>query len=56
MLINVSQFILWMDAIAAFVQQYVLDFCDMLGAINDNPAFENELKNTIDSMMESGEI
>ena len=44
MLINVSQYILWMDAIAAFVQQYVQDFCDMLGAINDNPVFENDLK------------
>ena len=44
MLINVSQFIMWQDSIAAFTQQYVTDFCDMLGAIDDNPAFEKELK------------
>lgn len=44
MLINVSQFIMWQDAIASFSQQYVTDFCDMLGTIDDNPAFERELK------------
>ena len=44
MLVNVSQFIDWMDAIASFVQQYVQDYCDMLAAIDDNPTFEEELK------------
>lgn len=44
MLINVSQYIDWMDTIASFVQEYVQDYCDMLSAIDDNPEFEEELK------------
>ena len=44
MLINVSQYIDWQDAIASFVQEVVQDYCDMLGAINDNPRFVDEIK------------
>ncbi len=52
MLINVSQYILWLDAIASFSQQYVTDFCDMLGSIDDNPVFEGELKKIYDNKLE----
>lgn len=51
MLVNVSQFIAWIDAIASFIQEYVQDYCDMLGAIDDNPEFENELKSIYESKL-----
>lgn len=48
MLINVSQYIKRMDDVARLMQQLITTYCDKLEALNDNPAFEAELKKLYD--------
>lgn len=49
MLINVSQYIKRMNDVARLVQQLVTEYCDKLEALNDNKAFEDELKKLYDT-------
>lgn len=48
MLINVSQYIHKQNELARLMQSYVTDCCDKIDSLNDNRAFEKELKDIYD--------
>ena len=49
MLINVSQYIHKQNELARLMQQFVSECCDKIDALNDNKAFELELRNIYES-------